>query len=95
MGEHNGDELGKHTPTNTTVGIGDPEQGQFMAPTFIMLQGLDEQRDNTPGYIDRTPLGPAEWKVIVALVVMFLVGAAIVWAFMHYGWHAPDLPDRL
>jgi hypothetical protein len=94
VGEHTSEQFGKRTPTNTTVGIGDPEQGQFMAPTFILQQGLDERRDSTPSSIDRASPGPALWKVIVALIAMFLIGAALLWAFMRYGWHA-EVPDQL
>ena len=65
-------------PTNTNVSVGDPELGQFSAPSLIIQRGIDEDANANP-YIVHTPEpGPAVWKIVAVLVVMLLLGGAIV-----------------
>jgi hypothetical protein len=77
MGEHKADEFGQPTRTNTSVGIGNPEHGQFEAPTFILLQGLDEEANANP-YIVRTPEpGIPLWKIVTVLACVLALGIAL------------------
>jgi len=88
MSRHTSDEFGKVVRTDTNVSIGDPEHGQFEAPTFIMQKGLEENARAARGIA--TPRGvPVKWVVVALIVIVLIATALLVWGYGMGGFDPP------